>query len=572
MNREPHLSTGLNPVAAVVARVRRAGWGRRGALLVVCLAVAAQSQAADLYWDLNGSGPWATLGNWNTASDGSGVNPVAAPGSTDVAYFNISTLNAATTATLAANLSVQGMVFNNTGTTAINTDAVANRIITLGTSGLTLNAGAGAVTFGSDNANQRISFTLGGSQSWTNNSSNTVLLINITGASGINLGSNILTIAGSGNISLGNRAITGTGGSVVKDGTGTLSLGIGGGQDNTFTGGVTLNEGTLILGKGAALGTGALTITGGTIDVNGARTTTNVQNWNGDFAFGGANTWNTGTGAVTMNASRQVTVSASTMTVGGVIGDSGNSYGLTKAGAGTLALNGANTYTGTTTVKNGALTLGVSGAISNTLVLGDSVGPTSGTLDVTAMASFSQTNVSGVGLLNIGVGKAITIGGVLAPGNGGIGTLSVTGGVTWNAANAWIFELGTAAASLAAAETGSTGDLLSLTGAFGQGTGSTFSFDFANTGSDGWYKLVDYGSTTFVAGTNPSFAATNLPAGKTASFVVDSASSALYVQIVPEPATITLATIALATAAWACRSRSGSRRRLNVACHRHPAR
>jgi autotransporter-associated beta strand protein len=242
------------------------------------------------------------------------------------------------------------------------------------------------------------------------------------------------------------------------------------------------------------------------------------------------------------------------------------------AGSGGVTFTNANTYTGTTTVKSGTLTLGASGLISDTLVLGDSVGPTSGTLNLTAKPSFSQTNVSGVGLLNIGVGKAITIGGVLAPGNGGLGTLSVTGGVTWNAANAWIFQLGTAAASLAAAETGSTGDLLSLTGAFGQGTGSTFSFDFANTGSDGWYKLVDYGSTTFVAGTNPSFAATNLPAGKTASFVVDSASSALYVQIVPEPATITLATIALATAAWACRSRSGSRRRLNVACHRHPAR
>ncbi|MGC3968185.1 MAG: autotransporter-associated beta strand repeat-containing protein [Pirellulales bacterium] len=45
-----------------------------------------------------------------------------------------------------------------------------------------------------------------------------------------------------------------------------------------------------------------------------------------------------------------------TLTVGAV-GDGGNARGLTKAGAGTLVLSGANTYTGPTLVSAGILTL-----------------------------------------------------------------------------------------------------------------------------------------------------------------------------------------------------------------------
>lgn len=146
----------------------------------------------------------------------------------------------------------------------------------------------------------------------------------------------------------------GGGYSLTKTDAGTLTLS----GANTFGGGVTLSGGKLVLGNNEALGLGALTIGNGTtLDVSSALTATNnnIQNWNGDFTFGGANTLNLGTGAVTMNASSQITVSASTLTVGGAI--SGSGYGLTKAGAGTLVVSGFSSYTGATTINAGTLSI-----------------------------------------------------------------------------------------------------------------------------------------------------------------------------------------------------------------------
>ena len=69
-----------------------------------------------------------------------------------------------------------------------------------------------------------------------------------------------------------------------------------------------------------------------------------------------------------MSASRQVTVSANTLTVGGII--SGSSYNLTKAGTGTLTLSAANTYTGSTIINAGTLTLGAGNALPITASAG----------------------------------------------------------------------------------------------------------------------------------------------------------------------------------------------------------
>jgi fibronectin-binding autotransporter adhesin len=190
----------------------------------------------------------------------------------------------------------------------------------------------------------------------------------------------------------------------------------------------------------------------------------------------------------------------------------------------------------------------VDGPVSSIAMTGRTFTQSAGSLSLINGGSMVATSVliNGGTLLGTGtINAPVTVGGSVAPGNAGIGTLSVTNGVTWNAGNAWLFELGASGLDM---NNPGTSDLLSLTGTFTKGTGSTFTFDFANSGTDGWYKLVDYASTNFTPGTNTSFAATNVPAGKSANFVVDSGSTALYVQIVPEPSTLAFAGLGIGLA------------------------
>lgn len=302
------------------------------------------------------------------------------------------------------------------------------------------------------------------------------------------------------------------------------------------------------LGPGSSIsfGFGSGAATGNVIYTGSAAASTN-KTWtlgqtragivhNGGF-------FNDGTGVVTWTGSQTAVTTdlARTFTLGGsnagnntwqspIMNNSGTvpTVNVTKSGAGKWILSAANTYTGSTTVSQGTL-----------LVNGTTAAASAVTVAANAI-------LGGVGT----VGGASVVNGIVAPGSGGIGTLVMSSSATWNAGNAWLFELGTPAASLAAATAGTNNDLLTIGGAFIQGTGSSFAFDFANSGADGWYKLVDYASTTFTTGTNTAFTATNLPSGKTATFVVDGSSTALYVQIVPEPGTLALAGLGVGIAGF----------------------
>ncbi len=166
------------------------------------------------------------------------------------------------------------------------------------------------------------------------------------GTNNLNLGTGAVTLGGSklatitaGTLTIGGAiGDGGSGYAVTKAGAGTLTLT----GANTFSGGTTLSAGQLNINSATALGSGTFTINGGTIDntSGGAITLSNnnAQTWGGDFTFTGSNALNLGTGAVTLGANRTVTVSASTLTEGGIIG---GGFSLTKAGAGTLTLTGA---------------------------------------------------------------------------------------------------------------------------------------------------------------------------------------------------------------------------------------
>ncbi|MHA3771838.1 beta strand repeat-containing protein [Verrucomicrobiota bacterium sgz303538] len=188
-----------------------------------------------------------------------------------------------------------------------------------------------------------------------------------------------------------NGVISGIG-SVTKSGTSTLTLT----GANTYSGGTNLTAGTLNVNNATALGTGALTITGGTLDntTSAAITVTrnNPQNWNGDFTFQGTQSLNLGTGAVALSGNRTVTVVGNTLTVGGI---SGTGFSLTKEGTGTLVINGASTYTGGTAINKGTLQVSAANALPTT---GTTTIGSDGTLSLQSNGSITYTSpLSGTG-------------------------------------------------------------------------------------------------------------------------------------------------------------------------------
>ncbi len=186
---------------------------------------------------------------------------------------------------------------------------------------------------------------------------------------------------GTGGINVNNTAVgyvfsgTGTivgGGPLAMNGPGSLTIS----TSNTYSGGTNLNGGLLVLNNNGAIGSGPLTIAGGTLDDiaagGGTLASNNAQSWNADFAFNGTQNLNMGTGAVLLGSSRTVTVNNGTLTVLGVISDSGSAYSLRKAGSGNLTLGAVNTYTGGTIVNGGTLTLtagGQSGTLQGSLTI-----------------------------------------------------------------------------------------------------------------------------------------------------------------------------------------------------------
>jgi autotransporter-associated beta strand protein len=164
---------------------------------------------------------------------------------------------------------------------------------------------------------------------------------------------------------------------LTKAGAGTLILT----GANTYSGGTTLTAGAVLVGvdtagslgsiTSSAIGTGGLTFNGGTIssDSTTARTLYNVLTFTGNATIG----YSSNTGAITFGAAGDLGSSTRTITVNtstsaqfdGILSSVTAGTGLTKAGAGTLILTGANTYTGITTISAGTLTNGAAGVIND---------------------------------------------------------------------------------------------------------------------------------------------------------------------------------------------------------------
>jgi autotransporter-associated beta strand protein len=147
--------------------------------------------------------------------------------------------------------------------------------------------------------------------------------------------------------------------------TGSANVSISGGgcvtiaNSNSYIGGTSLTSGWLNINNAAALGSGRLTITSGTLgNTSGAditMTSLGSQVWNGSFTFAGPKSLNLGNGPVTFAAPATIEVDAGVLTVGGPI--SGGTVGLIKTGSGMLSLGGSNTWNGNLTINGGTLAL-----------------------------------------------------------------------------------------------------------------------------------------------------------------------------------------------------------------------
>ncbi len=262
-------------------------------------------------------------------------------------------------------------------------------------------------------------------------------------------GLNTLTIGGSTSpaafgLAITNGATART--ALTRSGTGTTILT----GANTYTGGTLVSGGALTVNSGGTIGaaTGALT-------VSAANGVTSTLNLNVDQTVGSLAGTTAGSGTATINIASAKTLTANqagNTTFGGVLAGSGGKF--TKDGAGTLTFTGTQTYTGATTITAGTLNV-------------------NGTLDAASAVGVSGI-LSGSGTVN----GAVTIngGGRIAPGSGGIGILTLAGGLSLSVAGAnYTWELG----ALTTSGAGTNFDQIVLSGgALTIGSGATLALDF----------------------------------------------------------------------------------------------
>ncbi|WP_119005870.1 autotransporter outer membrane beta-barrel domain-containing protein [Salmonella enterica] len=215
--------------------------------------------------------------------------------------------------------------------------------------------------------------------------------------------------------------------SLTKTGAGTLILN----AENTYTGGTTISEGTLVANNVEALGTGNVTDnatlelnTGGDFDNAISGSGQVVKSGDKTLTLSGANSYTGGTtisggtlvatnvealgsGDVTDNATLELNTGG---TFDNVISGSGQ---VVKSGDETLTLSGANSYTGGTTISGGTL------VASNVEALGSGDVTDNATLELNTGGDFDNA-ISGSGQVVKSGDETLTLS----------GTNTYTGGTT----------------------------------------------------------------------------------------------------------------------------------------------
>ena len=238
----------------------------------------------------------------------------------------------------------------------------------------------------------------------------------LAGNGSVQLGANGLTIT-DGNGSNFAGTIAGSGSLTLENGTQALS------GTNTYAGGTYLDGGTLQVSSDANLGDtgGALNFNGGTLENTASFTTTR------DIALTGDATFDTDNGTTLTDTAGAITGSGDIDKLGGgtlVLGAADNTGGV-NVDAGTLQIAGQSTYTGATTIADGAtLALTGNGSIADSSGVADN-----GTFDISGASQDSSiASLSGgsTGVVELG-GHDLTL---TAASGSFAGTLQGNGGLT----------------------------------------------------------------------------------------------------------------------------------------------
>ena len=283
----------------------------------------------------------------------------------------------------------------------------------------------------------------------TNSNSNAINVgadFTFAGTNALNLGAGNVTLNGA----PGNRAIAVNGstltvGGAIADGTATGLTKVGVGVlvlagSNSYSGGTTVNGGTLQVGNVNALGTGALQINNGTLDLKDS--SLNIGALSGSA---GALITNSLSGTNTLTTA----ISSGTSTYAGNIANGSGAVALTQSGPGTLTLSGSNTYSGGTSLGNGTLQIGSANSLGTggLTVNGGTLDLHGNSVSVSALSGLGgaiTSSISGTSTLSTSVASGTaSFAGNITNGTGGValtkqgaGKLILSGSLNMAALNA----------------------------------------------------------------------------------------------------------------------------------------
>jgi autotransporter-associated beta strand protein len=351
---------------------------------------------------------WATGTNWV------GGSAPASSLTTDIANFNLPTYggNPVYAPTAPNSQKINGITIGgNNGAMLLSTGAGTSGL-QIGASGITVAASAGALSIGQGNT---ATVLLGANQTWNNNSSSlmTFRALSNTG------GNYTVTLAGSGtggyrfSNTIQDRSAVFTNAVEVDYTTGTVEL-LGA---NTFTAGLRIKGGQVIVGNNNALGLGTVTLGygGGSSAVsimNNAATKSYSapifleSTHSGTVTIGSTSGQATFTGGVTGTHNLIVGATADVIFSTAGLNYTGN---LTKNGGGTLSLGAANTFGGIALVQAGTLRLDHVNALQNATLDTGTSGAQAVTFNLAGANTYNLGGLQGADALAIG-GNTISVG------------------------------------------------------------------------------------------------------------------------------------------------------------------